>query len=166
VSTEGIISSIKVGDVILTAGNTFYTPILFENKEYLVVVTGPGGVATQKVIISVGDWTTSNIGILDHDKFYLKSMNYITDGIIVGKFKMEDIVNKIFRFSKEGYMIVFDELGNIKDSSNKFSVGEGFIVINDGKCTIVKLTEKEFTYTTETIYDGKPSVLEYSYSRP
>ncbi|MCX6754020.1 MAG: hypothetical protein NTV03_03130 [Candidatus Nomurabacteria bacterium] len=64
---SGLVSFLTLDGVSIGNPGSFDTPPLYKTTEYNLTVTGPGGSKTEKVIISVGDWTTSKLGLLTYN---------------------------------------------------------------------------------------------------
>jgi len=78
VDTIGIavtnVTSLTVNGVFIDHNLTkFTTDSLYVNKDYTFKATGPGGSVTKTITVKVGDFTTSDIGLLSHnnDKWLL-----------------------------------------------------------------------------------------------
>ncbi|MFA6392487.1 MAG: hypothetical protein WCW54_00155 [Candidatus Paceibacterota bacterium] len=64
---SGFVNSVTLDGANVKNSDSFDTPSLYKNTEYTLIVTGPGGSKTEKVIILVGDWSTSKLGLLTYN---------------------------------------------------------------------------------------------------
>lgn len=169
-TTEGIITSVSIDGVTVANSGDFKTPKLTGNKEYNIIVKGPGGETSEKVLFIVGDWTKSLTGLLTYPNkpLKLKHLDYLVDGKVVGWITVNQEMGSTISiiYTIDGKILGHDDLSgkDLVPSSWELQ-GNTYIVINKVPKLIVSITKDVVVYSAETTYYGKPAVFRYSYSR-
>jgi hypothetical protein len=134
------------------------TEALYESTEYEVKAVGVGGATTQKVMIPVGNWKTSKLGIISHGEWTPDGLNYVIDGIIVDSLPLNTEDRKApVTFTKEGKI-----LPSSIDISFSFSLDGKYLITSAGNFNLDELSYNKLVISQETTYDGKPAFFQSS----
>lgn len=137
-------------------------------KDTPVSVKSVNGNLTSDLVtksVKVGDWTTSQIGLLTYGYFNLASSKVKQDGIVVfDSYLTNEQKTDKYSFTIEGRSIIIDATGHEYGNNEWKFVDETHIKIGDFVYLTV-LTKDQLVLTIIANFKGKPSVYEDSYIR-
>jgi hypothetical protein len=140
---------------------------LYENTTYTIkAINGDLSYTTVKAV-TVASWTTSDLGLLTHDYWLLKSLKFIQDGEVVSSSVLSDVdkTDKYY-FYLNGDFKVFHATGVRYSSGQWYFSGNGTdIFIVSTNYNIISLTANEFICNEPAVYNGKPCILQTTYWR-
>lgn len=127
-------------------------------------------------LVKVGDWTTSQFGLLAYNKpWALKGLKYLVNGEVVADLILdEDQKDDFYYFSKDGRRYVdYNHSGILSGSPNDiwfFSEDRIYLSMGgENVYFISKLTKGELTLDIQKegyTYNGQPCVFRQEYYRP
>lgn len=138
---------------------------LVTSESHTITVTGQGGVIEKTFRINVGDWTTSNLGLLTHAPWKLESMKYLyLDGSLFANLNLtEEQKTNYLIYSIDGDCTVYYKNG--QDSglgcnwkflpNNKILVGDqkrDLYILNKDKYVTRELTQNGYIYELSYVH--------------
>jgi len=146
---SGLVSFLTLDGVSVGNPDSFNTPTLYKTTEYNLTVTGPGGSITEKITITVGDWKTSQIGLITYN-----NPSWTAESIDIpyeyGVFHSLYTNGGGLSFNIDGTFTSFGVLGNWQFSDDGLYVIVGHIIFRK----IVKLTPTEFSWIIKGYQSG------------
>lgn len=108
--TSGYVDQVKINENLVQNVDSGYivTPALYDKTSYKIEALGPGGVTTKNISIPVGNWTTSDIGLITYGRF-------IADREIILNTKGDSVAHVIL---SRKYEISFNTDGSYDDWIN------------------------------------------------
>jgi hypothetical protein len=158
---EGEITSVTLNGSPVEKEGSKSTGPLFENTEYVLKVVGPGGEKVEKLPITVGDWTTSTLGILQHYKRWIVKKN---NRLNSNKEFMYDVVFNIKQetaFTKECKYVTYWDDKNVSSGDFCLRDNDTTLWLQDAPVAITKIDKDTLIYIQKSSNDD--TYLEYIY---
>jgi hypothetical protein len=132
---------------------------LVKDTTISIIATGNGSSASSSLTIKVSDWTTSDLGLISHDDWKMKTQKYLQGGLVIA----EVTLNEQQKAKKTSF--TFDGKVNIDGAfSCSWSFTSGRILVGDQDCTY-SLSKTQFIRSFGTTYSGQPAIMEITYGK-
>ena len=133
---------------------------MLRDTSLTIVGFGVGSVS-KTVTIKVGDWTTSDLGLITYSYWMLKTWKYIQDGVVVQNVTLT-------KEEKEGHL-QFGLDGGLYGNgvfSFNWSFGSSGHLLMNGWENDYSVTKTTLVISYASRYNSKPAIIELAYYRP
>ena len=140
---------------------------LFENTTYSLTATNGNISNNIEKVATVGDWTTSKLGLLTYKPWMLKSIKYLQNNKVVADVILDQKQKTdLFYFLLNGDVEARNSLGETDGGGNKWSFlekGDETWIVG---CLIFSLTKNQLILHEISLYYGNPAIIEIEYYHP
>lgn len=133
---------------------------LIKDTTLTIIATGKGGSASSSLTLKVGDWTTSDLGLITYSYWMLKTLKYIQDGVVIQNVILTDT-------QKTGHL-QFGLDNKLYDNgvfSFNWSFGTTGHLLMNGFENDYSVTKTELVISYASQYNSKPAIIELTYGR-
>jgi len=152
---EGKVSYVSLDGKEVAPIGSYQTKRLFDSvNTYKLTATGPGGSASKTIAIKVGDWTTSDYGIISHDYWIFGSLSQksITTNNQWHVFSKDNTApgfyTEAYYFLPEGVWQTRDRATDKIKDSGRWKIKEDSLVYEGGSRALILQATKD-TLSTE-----------------
>lgn len=145
-------------ETVQTIGSVKVKP--FADTKYQIKAVNGSLSATAEKLIKVGDWTTSDLGLISYNYWLLKSYKYFQNGTVYNSaLSDQDKINQ-YQFTVDGKC----NFNGVFSSNWSFgTTGRIFVGLQDCSYSV---TKNEFVRSMASQYNNQPAVFEVTYWRP
>ena len=126
---------------------------LLASEKHKIEVLASGGLIEKTININVGDWTTSNLGLLTHSPWKLESIKYFNaDGTLYSTLNLsEEQLTNYYIYGIDGKCKFFYENGQKYGGCDWRFLPDNKILVGDQKRDIYLLDKDHFTVSNTSL---------------
>jgi len=134
---------------------------LFKDSTFTIVATNSKHIFQEDGRVTVGNWMTSNLGLLTHSIWFLNSEKIIQNGVYVADMILGD------QEKSDQYQYTLDGKANVNGmwSCNWSFIAPDSILVGGQRCYFT-LTTNKFVRGIPTTWYELPAISEETYIRP